>query len=275
MAQTRTQGANARMPSWDELEEASQQRTGSWLPLDALTDEAVYAGTPQLRSMPAPRRQVFAPATQRGQVGHTISQRVIAAQPRTRPQERAGQAKGQGISVPGIQARALAMAAGAMLGLLALYVAVSAAVEWTQVKLDDFQYGRPRTSQMDAYVGHSEAEGTPSHFIAMNLNRRVTIMELPGGDSTKAATIVGPYLFGQGEDLTPVQMGVQDLNGDSKADLVVSVKNEQLLYLNEGGTFKLATPEEQAAIQKALAARTIQTPAQANDSHSTAPEAGK
>lgn len=286
MAQTRTQGANARMQSWDEMEEAAApQRTGSWLPLDALTDEAVYAGTPQLRSMPTTRRQVFAPAPQRAAAGHTVAQRMVAAaQPRTRPQERPqertgqaqGQAQGQSISVPKVQARALAMAAGAMLGLLALYVAISGLVAWTQVKLDDFQYGRPRTSQMDAYVGHAEAEGTPSHFIAMNLNRRVTIMELPGGDSTKPATIVGPYLFGQGEDLTPVQMGVQDLNGDGKADLVVSVKNEQLLYLNDGGTFKLATPEEQAAIQKALSARSTQPSAPAGDTTGTAaPEAGK
>ncbi len=282
MAQARTQGANARMQSWDELEEAASQRTGSWMPLDALTDEAVYAGTPQLHSKAATRRQVFAPAPQRTQAGHTISQRMVAmapAQPRTRPQERpqerAGQTQEQGISVPKVQARALAIAAGAMLGLLALYVAISALVEWTQVKMDDFQYGRPRTSQMDAYVGHAETEGTPSHFIAMNLNRRVTIMELPGGDSTKAATIVGPYLFGQNEDLTPVQMGVQDLNGDGKADLVVSVKNEQLLYLNDGGTFKLATPEEQAAIQKALSARSVQSPASAKDSPGAAQEAGK
>lgn len=273
MAQTRTQGANARMPSWDELE-ASSQRTGSWLPLEALTDEALYAGTPQLRSMPATRRQVFAPAPQRGPAGHTTSQRVVAAQPRTRPQERP-QAQGQNISVPGVQARALALAAGAMLTLLALYIVVSALAEWTQVKLDDFQYGRPRTSQMDAYVGHGETEGAPSHFIAMNLNRRVTIIELPGGDSTKAQAIVGPYLFGQGEDLTPVQMGVQDLNGDGKADLVVSVKNEQLLYLNDGSAFKLATPEEQAAIRKTLTARNAQPAAPAKSAPGTVQEAGK
>lgn len=285
MAQARTHGANARMQSWDEIEEAAPQRTGSWLPLDALTEEALYAGTPQLRSMPATRRQVFSPIPQpqRAQGGHAVSQQAVAAQPKTRahqrPQERPaqGQAQPQGISVTRVQARTVAMAAGIMLGLLALYIAVSAAIEWTQVKLDDFQYGRPRTSQIDAYVGHSEAEGTPSHFIAMNLNRRVTVMELPGGDSTRAATIVGPYLFGQGEDLTPVQLGVQDLNGDGKADLVVSVKNEQLLYLNDGGAFKLATPEEQAAIQKSLLASNAQTNAQSpvKSTQDTAPEASK
>jgi hypothetical protein len=213
--------------------------------------------------MPNTRRPQAAPTGQYNAVasGHTMSQRVIAAVPRTqahpqqRQSERPERAAGQGVSLSPAQAKALAMAVGAMIALFALYVVVSTVVQWAQVKLDDFQYGRPRTSQMDAYVGHSEAEGSPSHFIAMNLNRRVTILQLPGGDSTKATAIVGPYLFGQGEDLTPVQLNVQDVNADSRPDLVVSVKSEQLLYLNDGATFKMASPEEQAAIFKALSAR--------------------
>src|SRR5262249_31660379 len=112
--------------------------------------------------------------------------------------------------------------------------------------------GRPRTMQMDAFVGHSEADGVPSHFIAMNLNRRVTILEMPGGDSAKASAIIGPYLFGSGEDLTPVQIAAQDVNADGSPDLVVSVKNEQLVYLNNGTSFKLITPEERAVLQKSL-----------------------
>jgi hypothetical protein len=106
---------------------------------------------------------------------------------------------------------------------------------------------------MDAYVGQNEAEGVPSHFIAMNLNRRVTIVEFQGGDPSKVNTIIGPYLFGQGEDLTPVQLSSRDLNGDEKADLIVSVKSEQLLYLNDGNAFRLATPEERSGIEKSLA----------------------
>jgi len=148
-------------------------------------------------------------------------------------------------------------------------VLLSAAVQWAQVKMDDLQYGRPRTVQMDAYVGQNEAEGVPSHFIGMNLNRRVTIVEMQGGDPSKVNTIIGPYLFGEGEDLTPVQLASQDLNGDGKADLVVSVKNEQLLYLNDGNSFRLATPEERAAIEKSL------KDTQSNNGPSTAPEVTK
>jgi len=151
-----------------------------------------------------------------------------------------------------VSTRAVAILAGIAVAALATYVALSAAIEWVQVKVDDLQYGRPRTVQMDAYVGQNEAEGIPSHFIGMNLNRRVTIIEMQGGDPSKVNTIIGPYLFGEGEDLTPVQLSSKDLNGDGKADLIVSVKNEQLLYLNDGNAFHLATPEERAAIEKTM-----------------------
>jgi hypothetical protein len=147
--------------------------------------------------------------------------------------------------------KSLAVAAGLVLFALAAYVGVSSALDWARVKMDDLQYGRPRTMQMDAYVGHNEAEGMPSHFIAMNLNRRVMVLQMQGGDPAKVTTIVGPYLFGQGEDLTPVQLDVRDANTDGKPDLVVSVESEQLLYINENGSFRLATPEERAAIARA------------------------
>ena len=81
----------------------------------------------------------------------------------------------------------------------------------------------------------------------------MTIVEMQGGDPSKVNTIIGPYLFGQGEDLTPVQLASRDLNGDEKADLIVSVKSEELLYLNDGNSFRLATPEERAGIEKSLA----------------------
>jgi hypothetical protein len=48
-------------------------------------------------------------------------------------------------------------------------------------------------------------------------------------------------------------MSSTDLNGDGLADLSVNVKNEQLLYINDGTTFHLASTEERLAIQKAQA----------------------
>ena len=228
---TRSNGANARAPEWDDFEEEAPQRTGSWLPLEALEEEPYLPG-PLRAVQPAPRQS-------------RAERPESKAAPRRHKTQDAGPKAARG--------RLVALFAGGALCALAVYAAISAAVEWTQIKLDDVQYGRPRTAQIDAFVGHGEGEGVPSHFIAMNLNRRVTVIELPGGDSAKATTIAGPYLFGANEDLTPVQVGSQDINGDGKPDLLVTAKNEQLIYLNDGAAFKLITPDQQASLRKAQA----------------------
>jgi hypothetical protein len=266
---TRSYGANARQMDWDDDMEAQggAGRTGSWMPLDGLDDELFAAG-PQLRAVAQ-----AAPAAPALPWRREKREERIAP---TRPQPATQRQTAQRAAAPAraekvVEARAVMLIAGAAVLLVTLYAVISAAVEWTQVKLNDLQYGRPRTMQMDAYVGHSEAEGVPSHFVAMNLNRRVTILEMPGGDSSKVNTIVGPYLFGQGEDLTPVTLNSTDLNTDGRADLIVSVKNEQLLYLNDGATFKLATTEERLAIEKAQ----MQQPVEPQGSTEAAQEVGR
>lgn len=127
-----------------------------------------------------------------------------------------------------------------VLGFIVLQLLLVRGQTW----FDDLRYGRPRTMQLSAYVGHNEQAGQPSHFVAMNLNRRVIVIELPGGDSAKAQTLQGPYLFGANEDLTPVTLRVNDLNGDQKGDLVIAVKNEEIIYINAGETFRLITDDE-------------------------------
>lgn len=139
-----------------------------------------------------------------------------------------------------------------LIGALAivLYFGITSLLAWAQVKMDDLQYGRPRTSQLDAFVGHGEANGTPTHFTALNLNRRVTIMEFPGGDVTKPQAIVGPTLFGRDEDLTVIKLRVEDVNGDDKPDLTVQVKDERLVYINDGTTFRPITSDELAHLKQ-------------------------
>ena len=71
-----------------------------------------------------------------------------------------------------------------------------------------------------------------------------------GGDTQGASTITGPYLFGANEDLTPVKLAAADLNGDDHPDLLVEVKNEQLVYINDKdkNSFHLMTAEERARL---------------------------
>lgn len=140
----------------------------------------------------------------------------------------------------------------ALLALVALYILLGYFITWGRIMLDDLRYGIPRTSHLIADVGHGQAPGMPSHLIAMNLDRQVLVLDIPGGDVDQLRVLRGPYLFGGGEDLTPVTMRLNDMNGDSHVDLVVRVKDEEIVYLNRDGNFVLATPQErQYIIQRA------------------------
>lgn len=147
------------------------------------------------------------------------------------------------VSIPVNSVSSIAYMITSLLALLAVYVLLSSIFAWGRVIIDDIRYGRPRTFHLTANVGHGE-NGTPSHLIAMNLDRQVVIVEILGGDSTQTRTIPGPYLFGASEDLTPVTMRLADMNGDNAPDLVVRVKDEEMVYLNRDSNFTLITAEE-------------------------------
>ncbi|MBX5450543.1 MAG: VCBS repeat-containing protein [Thermogemmatispora sp.] len=124
------------------------------------------------------------------------------------------------------------------------WVVLSALTGWWQTTLDDWRYGRPRTFQIDAVVGHNDSPSNPSHFIALNLNRHVEIIELPGGDATKARIYVGPVLVGPGQDLAPVTLSFQDVNGDGKLDMIVTIEGSHFFFINQNGSFRPAQPGE-------------------------------
>ncbi len=124
-----------------------------------------------------------------------------------------------------------------MLAMLILWLVGASALMWWQGYQDDLRYGHPRTYQCDARVGHNDA-GTPSHFIALNLNHRIEVVEFPGGDSTKAKVYLGPTLIGQKSDLDIVSVSFKDVNGDGKPDLILSVDTTKYLYINNNGAFR-------------------------------------
>jgi hypothetical protein len=144
--------------------------------------------------------------------------------------------------------RALLYGVVLALAAVAVYGMVGMVFGYLRVALDDLRYGRPRTYQLEAFVGHNESDGRPTHLMAINLNRQVTIIEIPGGDPSHIRTLTGPYLFGAREDLTPLTLSVSDVDGDGAPDLLVDVRQEQIVYLNRDGAFRLPTPEEQARL---------------------------
>lgn len=132
----------------------------------------------------------------------------------------------------------------AMFVMTAGWIMLSMFSSWWQVTQDDWHYGRPRTFHIDAVVGHDDSPTNKSHFVAMNLNRHVEIIEFPGGDPTKAKVYIGPVLIGQGQDLAPVLLTFKDVNGDGKPDMVVIVQDSRFVFINENGAFRPPHPGE-------------------------------
>ncbi len=125
-----------------------------------------------------------------------------------------------------------------MLFMLLAWTGLQALGYWWSIHQDDVTYGRPRTAQYDVVVGHNDSLEHKTHLIAMNLNSRVTIIELPGGDSSKAKIYQGPTLYGPNADLAPVTLSFRDTTGDGLTDMIVNVQGAQLVYLNKNGQFQ-------------------------------------
>lgn len=150
--------------------------------------------------------------------------------------------------VPRIGVNSIMYIVTALLALLAIYAVMGNVVGWGRERIDDLRYGATRTYHIQAVVGQEDSPATPSHFVAMNLNRQVVVMQIPGGDSTKTRVITGPYLFGAGEDKTPVLLSFIDVTNDGALDMIVNIKNEAIVYVNRDGQFQPVSPEERAQL---------------------------
>jgi len=139
-----------------------------------------------------------------------------------------------------------------MLAMLALIAVLSVVTNWFSITLDDIHYGRPRTFQIDAYVGHNESPGMPSHFIVINLHGRIEIIELPGGDAAHARIYIGPQLYGNDADLIPVTLSFVDVNGDHKPDMIIHFQGTQVVFVNDQGGFRPLRPEERNPVEQFL-----------------------
>jgi hypothetical protein len=103
----------------------------------------------------------------------------------------------------------------------------------------DLRFGMPRTTQVDAYVGHEAGQHIPSHFIGENLRGQVVILEFPGSDAQHMRVLIGPHLAGPGADQTPVLLSFVDRHGKHTPDLLVQCGSIEVWYANEHGTFVL------------------------------------
>jgi len=149
-----------------------------------------------------------------------------------------------------------------MIAMLALWTLLTLAVSWWNTTWDDLHYGRPRTFQVDVVVGHNDSSANPSHFIALNLNGRIEVIEFPGGDASKARIYIGPQLYGNGDDLIPVTLSFVDVKGNHQPDMIIhfhekgwlgfSDSEKELVYINANGGFRPANPDEFHAVERYL-----------------------
>ncbi len=124
-----------------------------------------------------------------------------------------------------------------MLVMLTVWMLLNAAYGWVTTTLDDLHYGRPRTFQTDAWVGHNEQTGVPSHFIVLNLNRHLEIIEIAGSDPAHTHIYTGPQLSGPHDDVTPGTVRFVTPPGKKYPNMILLVGETQVSYLNAGATF--------------------------------------
>ncbi len=120
--------------------------------------------------------------------------------------------------------------------MLGLYLGLTWVTNWWVNHQMDTTYGMPRTYQVDAVVGHEDSVVNPSHFIFLNLNGHVEIIELPGGNAAKAKIYVGPVLFSDNAALVPVTGEFRNVNGTE--EMLVYIQDKVLVYVSDGTQFK-------------------------------------
>lgn len=141
----------------------------------------------------------------------------------------------------------LALGVGMIL-TLGLVVGWNALGSWWQLHQEDVTYGMPRTYQVSIAVGHQDSASKPSHFIFLNMNSHVVVIEFPGGDASHALVYTGPALFGNDSDLIPVTGEFRDVNGDGKLDLIVHVQDQTIVFINDGTRFRTLQPGEHVSL---------------------------
>lgn len=127
-----------------------------------------------------------------------------------------------------------------MIVLIAGWMLISMVSNWWQNTQADWAYGKQRHFEINAVIGHNDSQTNPSHFTAENNNGTIFVIEQPGGDISKGTTYQITAIPGN-QGNPPVQIAFQDVNGDSKLDMVVEVgypgQQISVILLNNGTKF--------------------------------------
>lgn len=235
--QTGTERSSARRLTEERYPPANPHHIGSHAGLH--TEDRPFTST-ELRPRPQERTPVADEEEEVGEYDQPQRARTSSVRLTTPPRQT------RNVYPPAMETRRLRqfrfhwlLVAGIVLLVMMVgWMAMSALTTWWQVHQDDVTYGRPRTYQVDAVVGHNaDSKDHPSHFVAMNLDRKVIVIELPAGDPSRAIIYTAGTLLGNGQDLTPVTLSFEDRNGDGKPDLNIHIGDQVMVWLNNGQKF--------------------------------------
>lgn len=124
---------------------------------------------------------------------------------------------------------------GGMVVMLVLFVGLQLLANWWSQHQLDSTYGFPRTYQTDAVVYQGDTFQHPSHYLFLNLQGTVIIIELPHGDSSHARIYTGPTLYSPDAALIPVTGEFTQVNG--KEEMLVHIQTRTIVYVNNGTQF--------------------------------------
>jgi len=147
--------------------------------------------------------------------------------------------------IPQIRRQGIRLHPLAWLGVFGIFLVLgwfilNAFTTWYQGVQDDWTYGNQRHFEINAVVGHNDSAQHPSHFTAENTNGQIIVIELPGGDVSKAKIYQIETVPGNAGN-PPVKLMFQDVNGDGKPDIIVQIGDGgAMIYLtmyNNGSQF--------------------------------------
>jgi len=126
---------------------------------------------------------------------------------------------------------------GLLLFLLSLGItAFNALSNWWQLHTDDVTFGRPRTYQTDQYVGHGDSPTHPDHFIAVNINGIVEVVEI----NTQHAPLDHIYFITTTNSvLNPVTLTFPTIDGKQYMYINIGESNNAytVAMVNDGKAF--------------------------------------
>jgi hypothetical protein len=124
--------------------------------------------------------------------------------------------------------------------LLLGWIGLSFITSWYQGVQNDWTFGKQRHFEINAVVGHGDSQTNPSNFTAENNNGQIIVIEVPGGNVSKAKIYQIETVPGNVGN-PPVKVSFQDMNGDGKVDMIVQVGDgSAMLYVtlwNNGSEF--------------------------------------